>query len=439
MSLVINLTKHIHLKTQGNSDDVDTDEYSQYFPSFMWVVRDFALQLVDSEGEPITPKDYLEKALEQQKGFSDNIESKNRIRRLLKSFFKDRDCCTMIRPLVDEEALQNLAKMELDELRADFVEQVMQLRRKVINRIKPKTLNGKRLNGPMLSTLASSYVNSINDGAVPNIENAWTYICKSECQKAVETGMTNFEDCLKDLISFPCEEYELKENYLQAKKEALAVFKKKAVGNVDEFEAVLKEKMKHVHNQIKEDNERESINLMTQYLQDNYVFIERKLKNKEFLSFFEYDQEIKGFQAHVLEHGPCGPHKRVIILEFTQRVSADAAEYLGKTVNNELELQKTISVDQIEKLQKEIKEIKGDHNREKDDFESKLRSVEVQKAELSAVEQGLRENLQHLQQEKLAFERELMEKIQNEKKQSSVEIEEALAKLQNSENNSKEV
>ena len=31
----------------------------------------------------------------------------------------------MIRPLTNEENLQNLAFMELDELRADFVEQVM--------------------------------------------------------------------------------------------------------------------------------------------------------------------------------------------------------------------------------------------------------------------------------------------------------------------------
>jgi hypothetical protein len=40
----------------------------------MWVVRDFTLQLVDQEGEQISSKDYLEKALANQKGFSDSIE-----------------------------------------------------------------------------------------------------------------------------------------------------------------------------------------------------------------------------------------------------------------------------------------------------------------------------------------------------------------------------
>lgn len=59
----MNLTKHIHLKTNAAVDDMDPDEYSKYFPNFLWVVRDFALQLVDSEGEPINSKEYLEKAL----------------------------------------------------------------------------------------------------------------------------------------------------------------------------------------------------------------------------------------------------------------------------------------------------------------------------------------------------------------------------------------
>jgi len=152
----------------------------------MWVVRDFALQLIDAEGEPICPKDYLEIALETQKGFSDSVEQKNRIRRLLKNFFRDRDCCTMIRPLTNEENLQNLPDMDLEELRGDFVEQVISLRRKVINRIKPKTLNGRKLSGSMLATLANTYVKAINNGAIPNIESAWSYLCKSECRKAMD-------------------------------------------------------------------------------------------------------------------------------------------------------------------------------------------------------------------------------------------------------------
>ena len=50
----------------------------------MWVVRDFALRLTDSFDNTITSKQYLENALMMQKGASDSIEQKNRIRRLIK-------------------------------------------------------------------------------------------------------------------------------------------------------------------------------------------------------------------------------------------------------------------------------------------------------------------------------------------------------------------
>jgi len=59
----------------------------------------------DNQGIKITSKEYLEKALTEQKGVTDKIEKKNRIRRLLKAFFKDRDCHTLIRPVEDEKQL----------------------------------------------------------------------------------------------------------------------------------------------------------------------------------------------------------------------------------------------------------------------------------------------------------------------------------------------
>lgn len=56
-------------------------------------------------GNKITQKEYLEKALEIQKGVSDSVESKNRIRKLMKHFFKERDCSTLVRPVETEKEL----------------------------------------------------------------------------------------------------------------------------------------------------------------------------------------------------------------------------------------------------------------------------------------------------------------------------------------------
>ena len=65
LSLVVNLTKHIQLKSNGLDEDDDTF-LSDYLPSFMWVVRDFVLQLVDEQGNEISQRDYLERALTER-------------------------------------------------------------------------------------------------------------------------------------------------------------------------------------------------------------------------------------------------------------------------------------------------------------------------------------------------------------------------------------
>jgi len=70
------------------------------------VVRDFPLKLLDQYGNQINSKEYLENALKEQKGTSDNIEKNRiRIRRLIVNFFKDRNCYTMVRPTEEERDL----------------------------------------------------------------------------------------------------------------------------------------------------------------------------------------------------------------------------------------------------------------------------------------------------------------------------------------------
>lgn len=89
ISLIVNLSKEIQIKEREMC--CNTDEIPKYFPSFLWVVRDFTLRLVDSNGDHISSKDYLERALDLQKGSSDAVENKNKIRRMIKHFFTDRD------------------------------------------------------------------------------------------------------------------------------------------------------------------------------------------------------------------------------------------------------------------------------------------------------------------------------------------------------------
>ena len=51
LSLIINLSKLLQ-----KGDVKDRQNIIECFPSFLWLVRDFALRLVDSNNYPISPK-----------------------------------------------------------------------------------------------------------------------------------------------------------------------------------------------------------------------------------------------------------------------------------------------------------------------------------------------------------------------------------------------
>lgn len=113
LSLVTNLAKNIQIQQRSNQMQQqanNSEQLSEYFPQFLWVLRDFILELADEDGNSITPNEYLELCLKEAEGFSQKINEKNRIRNLIKSFFRNRYCFTMIRPTDDERDIQNLSK-----------------------------------------------------------------------------------------------------------------------------------------------------------------------------------------------------------------------------------------------------------------------------------------------------------------------------------------
>lgn len=64
---VTELTKHIKVKS-NNEDEADASaEFVRFFPSFIWAVRDFTLDL-EANGKPITADEYLENSLKLKPG-----------------------------------------------------------------------------------------------------------------------------------------------------------------------------------------------------------------------------------------------------------------------------------------------------------------------------------------------------------------------------------
>lgn len=62
-------------------------------------------------------------------------------------------------------------------------------------------MHGKPVTGEMLLELAEAYTSSINSGKVPNIQNAWTYVCKNECQRAIDESVSHYRFNMQPFIN----------------------------------------------------------------------------------------------------------------------------------------------------------------------------------------------------------------------------------------------
>jgi hypothetical protein len=119
----------------------------------------------------------------------------------------------------------------------------------------------------------------------------------------------------------------------------MAVFKKMSIGGQnEEYLKDLKERIRFKYQDLRDENERESGGICSNFLIDSYQIIDQKLKNKDFPTFADYEIELKQLQAYYMDQGPPGPQRHLIMLEFIQNVMAEAASFFAKSLQNELML-----------------------------------------------------------------------------------------------------
>lgn len=422
MSLVLNLAKHITVK----SDKQSTENLSEYFPSFLWVIRDFALQLVDETGRALTTKEYLEKALMPQKGFSELSEEKNRIRTSIKTYFKERDCFTLVRPTTKEDELQNLDQKDLNTLRPEFISQARELKSLIFSRLQPKEINGKELNGEMFADLIESYITAINTGAAPCIENTWSYLCKNRMAKVLAESEEKYDRKMSEVLEndFPLPLEDLKQVHKETRREVLDTFHKSSVGeDSEELELKLKEKIREKFESILLNNQDGCKIISSRFLQENFSVISQKLKKGAFKSFQEFEKELKILKEYAKGHCPVMDSQ--YLAEFLCECTSSAGDYFIKNLTNEIGLQKEVLKESMARLQAEFKESRDLFQREKEDLRARVSIVENEKMELFLREKSTAEKLEELKTDKESFEKEYRNNVRNLKLELSEKLEES--------------
>ena len=424
LSLIVNLSETIKIKSLTHKDT--EEELAEYFPALLWLLRDFSLKLEDINGNVITEKQYLEKALENVPGNNEIIEEKNRVRRLIRTYFPERDCFTMVRPVEDEKDLQNLEYLTNEELRSEFIVQAKNFRNKILNITCPKTFHKKLLNGSMLVELVQNILDAINAGCIPVIENTWKYVVQSECIKNTEDLFNKFS---KEIRKFRDENKD-DENFGQKLKNFTKDLTKKYMDEFNrndlfdddikkEYADKLKKKMNDDLSHFNKENEvifEQKLNKDLDILSDK-IINSIKNKNNNDLNFNTFFQELDLFKEKAKDLAPDFKHKNDIILDKTLLLAKkfiDDEKGKGKDIDpDEIVNLKNENIKQkmkIKEYQDEIKNyiLKNENNL--DDLNNEYMSL---KLKLNNNEEKLESLLKANKREKDNNEREMNDLIDN--------------------------
>ncbi|XP_044801380.1 guanylate-binding protein 6 [Bubalus bubalis] len=222
-----------------NNDDLEKLQYPGFteklmrmetkpdFPSlhFIWTVRDFTLELKLND-DPITEDEYLENALKLIKGSHPNVKKANLPRECIRHFFPKRKCFVFDRPVNDRELLAHLDEVLESQLYPKFKEQSNTFCSYIFTHARTKILReGVKVTGKRLGTLVVTYVDAINSGSVPCLENAVTTLAHLKNSAAVQKAADHYSEQMIQRLNLPTDTLqELLEVHAACGREAIVVF-----------------------------------------------------------------------------------------------------------------------------------------------------------------------------------------------------------------------
>ena len=184
---IADLALAAHLSNTIATNTIDDKDIiiNELTPKFIWVLRDFILDKIDPDtGKEISSNEYLELCLRNKLINKNGIGMENNlIRENIIKYFKERECITLPRPVEQEEDLHKLNEIRFDQLKPNFRNEFLNLKRKVYEESKIKRIGNKKINGPILVNLLVQFINSLNSKIIPNINTAIENIILNEIEK----------------------------------------------------------------------------------------------------------------------------------------------------------------------------------------------------------------------------------------------------------------
>lgn len=405
LSLVVNLTKYI--SAQQKKDESGVYNQANYSPYFMWVIRDFSLKMVMTENEEDNPtyfnslenqesaaKDYLEKSLEAidmkkvHEENKKNIEKKNEIRKAIKNFFHQREAAILYRPVNEEEKLRVVNKIPYEDLRSEFRRQVEYLIDKIYRNVRPKSINGQTLSGPMFAQMITEYVYCMNNNGMPEINTAWDRVMETEIKRVLQQSLMKVSQELRDYIEngLPMTPKELLIIERNVRKKSFKMLHDPNIKNAPKDKLLKLEEdfmdgLDEIFESLWKQNETQSRSKAKDLLPRMYQKIKVKIKEDGYSNIQEFNDDFTKMVVSYLSNTK-EPDNYVILENFITTNVLDDIDYIMKLQTDKMEManiemqQRIISDESlIEELKKEIERQKQKNKEKEEELRQKNKSI----------------------------------------------------------------
>ena len=205
LQLIVQLTDSINIEGKIDKDEM----IAELCPKFIWTLRDFNLE----KYKQIKKRSdmYLEECLNDDRFKGKNKDEINMISESLVRYFKKRECVIMPCPTNEEKEVVMLKRMELSELSESFQNEFEVLKKKIYESSKAKSINGKKINGPILVSLLKSFIREINKEKIPNLDKIFLELIKKELDINYTSAKNEFKKRMDNLKKE--EDIDIKEMY----------------------------------------------------------------------------------------------------------------------------------------------------------------------------------------------------------------------------------
>ena len=186
-----------------------------FFPKFMWLLRDVALNMTDSSGSAITPTVFLHTRILGSKSKDDSALYSD-VGKVLCSFFPSLECRTLPVPSIDPRVLHDIFQQQ-HKLKPAFNTGIVDVINYILQQVEPKrSIDGRTfLDGPALVQLISTFVKVVNmPNSLPDFQQGWTVLLKLKVEETVKQLVEEYEQEMKE---------SLRENLILEEKDLLRI------------------------------------------------------------------------------------------------------------------------------------------------------------------------------------------------------------------------